>query len=650
MERKYINIIVDVKKYKDEEMLKKYLKKYKIEELYNLKLYIDNIYHNALNEDEELILETIDDWQYDILEKIIKEINPNYKPTVGATIRVGDNKIKLPYWLGSMDKIKPEDTNELDRWINKNPSETYITESKLDGISCLLVVKNKQMKLYTRGDGIIGSDISDLREYFKTIPNVKENIAVRGELIMKTKIFQKKYSNIAANPRNLVAGRIGGKKLREGLTDIDFIAYEVVGDEEMTSPSEQLDRLKKLGFKVVKSEIIEEITKEELINIYLKYKKESEYEIDGIIVQPDLNYERNTSGNPNYAFAFKMRINENIAKAKVVKVEWNISKWGLLKPRVEIEPIQLSGVKITYATGFNAKYINDNKIGKGAEIKITRSGDVIPFIIEVIKPAKKAELPENITYEWNDTGVDIITMDFEDKKCIKLISSFFSQMGIKYISNSTINKLYMNGYTSLIKIIKLNPKDIEKIEGFQKRSAERIYENIVNGLKNITIPDVLGACGIFGQGIAKKKLEVLFNSIPNLLDIYKTKNNEELLNDILKVDGFSTITAKQIINNIIWADLFIKILHKIPFVTFKVNIKISNILDGKYILFSGFRDSNMEKLIKERGGIIEKSLTKKTSYLVVNMNNDLTSNKPKEAKEKGIPIYNNEEFFNKFLI
>lgn len=649
MEKKFINIINDIKQYKDDENLKTYLKKYKIQDLYKLKLHMDNIYHNAISDELENDLLT-EDWQYDVLVELIKEIDPNYKTTVGATIRVGDNKIKLPYWLGSMDKIKPEDTNELERWIKKNPSETYITESKLDGISCLLVVKNKKIKLYTRGDGVIGSDISDLREHFKTIPKIKEDIAVRGELIMKIKTFQEKYSTVSANPRNMVAGRIGGKKLREGLTDIDFIAYEIVGDGEMVSPSEQLDKLKKLGFKVVKNEIIEEITKEELINIYLKFKKESEYEIDGIIIQPDLPYERNTDGNPDYAFAFKMRINENIATAKVVKVEWNVSKWGLLKPRVEIDPIQLAGVKITYATGFNAKYIKDNKIGKGAQIKITRSGDVIPFIIEVVKPSKKADLPDNINYEWNETGVDIITMDFAEKMCIKLISSFFSQMGIKYISIATINKLYMNGYTNLIKIIILNPNDIEKLEGFQKRSAERIHENIVNGFQNITIPDVLGSCGIFGQGIGKKKLETLFNSIPDLLDIYKTKTKKQLLDIILKVEGFSVKTADSIIDNIMWADLFIKILNKIPFVKFKKNIKVSNILDGKYILFSGFRDPNMEKLIKERGGNIDKSLTKKTSYLVVNVGNDLTSNKPKEAKEKGIPIYNSEEFFNKFLI
>ena len=107
-----------------------------------------------------------------------------------------------------------------------------------------------------------------------------------------------------------------------------------------------------------------------------------------------------TDKNPEHAFAFKMVISDQVAEAKVVDVEWNISKTGYLKPRVEIEPIRLGGVTIKHATGFNGNFIESNKIGIGAIIEIIRSGDVIPYIKSVITPAETAKMP-NIPYKWN---------------------------------------------------------------------------------------------------------------------------------------------------------------------------------------------------------------------------------------------------------
>jgi DNA ligase (NAD+) len=157
-----------------------------------------------------------------------------------------------------------------------------------------------------------------------------------------------------------------------------------------------------------------------LVEKLVEFKQDSPYEIDGIIVQADIKYTRNTSGNPDYAFAFK--ILSEVAETTVINVEWNISKWGALKPRVEIEPVELAGVLITYATGFNAKFIKDNEIGPGSRILITRSGDVIPYILKILTRTE-ADMP-TIEYVWNETGVDIISEN-PDEMCIKRMLSFF---------------------------------------------------------------------------------------------------------------------------------------------------------------------------------------------------------------------------------
>ena len=127
-----------------------------------------------------------------------------------------------------------------------------------------------------------------------------------------------------------------------------------------------------MGFNTAHYSLTTILTPEELIGKFLLSKQNSLYEIDGIIVQSNTPYIRNLSGNPTYAFAFKVRLDKNIVKATIEEVEWNVSKWGVLKPRIRIIPINLNGVTITYTSGFNAKYIVDNSIGKGSILKITR--------------------------------------------------------------------------------------------------------------------------------------------------------------------------------------------------------------------------------------------------------------------------------------
>ena len=631
------NIIKKLSKYSDNN-LEKYFENEKLIKLHEIKLYLDDIYYNTGKESG------FTDFQYDILKEILQKKDPNYIPTVGAKIRVGDNKVKLPYWLGSMNKLKPGDISDLNRWIIKNEATDCIVEDKLDGISCLLISQNNNIKLYTRGDGEIGSDISYLTPYFKNIPkNIKENIAVRGELIMKYDTFKEKYSGEFANPRNFVAGRIGSKTLRKGIEDIDFVAYEIVKDGICMKPEDQLIYLKEIGFNTVNYSITSNIEPEELIGKFLLSKQNSQYEIDGIIIQSNTPYIRNTSGNPYYAFAFKVRLDNNIIEATVEEVEWNISKWGILKPRIRIVPVNLGGVTITYTTGFNAKYIVDNDIGPGTIIQITRSGDVIPYIVSVIE-GTYAQLPEE-EYEWNETKVDIISKGNNNIMCVKLIASFFAALKIKYVSEATVNKMYNHGLKNIIDIISAEQQDFEQIEGFGKRLAERTYENIHNGLKNISISLLLGASGVFGLNVGVRKVELLFNAFPNILDIYTDYSYEELYNEIINIEGFSDKTTIKIIDNLEWAEKFIKNIRK--YITLKDEKCVSDDLINYKIVFSGFRDKMLEDKIKKRGGKVVTSISKNTTLLIV-ADIEKSGGKMEKARELGIDIYEKEEFIKVF--
>lgn len=610
--------------------------------LHKIKLYTDDIYYNTGKSSG------LTDWRYDYIKETLNKRDPNYIVPTGTRIREYENRTELPFWLGSMDKKKDE--KEISKWISSNKTKQFLIEDKLDGVSCLISIKSGKVKIFTRGDGKIGADISYLSQYIRNIPkNLKLTIFLRGELIINYKLFKEKYSNEYANPRNLVSGLVGSKTIKEGLEDIDFIAYEIISDEVADIPSVQLDFLDKLGFKTVNRQLVENVSVESLTEILVRNKEISDYEIDGLIVHANFKYERNTTGNPTYAFAFKMRFEDNLIEANVLRVEWNVSKWGTLKPRVEIQPVQLGGVTITWASGFNAKFIVDKCIGPEAIIEITRSGDVIPYIVRVVKKAKQPDMPQ-ICWSWNETKVDIQTDDYSDTSNVKKIANFFAELGIKHVGEKNVQKMYESGLDSLFKIISASEDDFEKVPGFGKKLAERTFVNIHDGLKDLSLPLVLGAYGLFGFGIGVKKLTTLFETFPDILDVYKTMKNEDIIVRILQIEGFSDKSAKKVVDNLEDAKQFIIDIKKCA--TFKektVKTQIENKLQDMKIVLSGFRDKKLEESIVLRGGKVTTSVSKQTSLLVVSSKSEKSSGKVAKALEIGVNVIDREEFLSKFI-
>ena len=168
-----------------------------------------------------------------------------------------------------------------------------------------------------------------------------------------------------------------------------------------------------------------------------KRRKNSQYDIDGIIVTNNENHKRDNSGNPKYAFAFKVLLEDQKAITEIVDIEWKISKDGYINPTVIIKPVKIGGVTISRVTAFNAKYVKENNLGKGAKIEIVRSGDVIPKIEKIIKKAKKILFP-SIEYKWSESGVDILSIGDNSQKDIKEILYFFSKLDVKGMGEKNV--------------------------------------------------------------------------------------------------------------------------------------------------------------------------------------------------------------------
>ena len=589
------------------------------------------------------------DNEFDIVKEYFEKKFPNNPvlQTIGAPIT--KNKVSLPYNMPSMDKIKP-DTDALDKWMKKYTGN-YVLSCKLDGVSGMYTTEDNTQKLYTRGDGTIGQDITHLLPALN-LPKVKD-IVVRGEFIISRTKFEEKYKSRFANPRNLVAGIINSKTIDNKIHDMDFVAYEVI--KPVLCPSDQMKLLEKYGFNTVRNLQMATLTNELLSQLLIDWRSNYEYEIDGIIVSNNKKYAR-TEKNPEHSFAFKMVISDQVAEAKVVDVIWNASKSGYLKPRVRIEPIHIGGVKIEYATGFNGKFIESNKIGIGAVIQLIRSGDVIPYIKSVTTEAEQAKMP-NVPYHWNETNVDIILDNIEDDTTVKEknITSFFVGIQVEGLSTGNVKRLMNAGYDSILKIIHMKKEDYEGIEGFQTKMINKIYNGIQERLKESTLVEIVAASNLLGRGIGKRKLEPIFEKYPNLFTLLIS--NEELKVMLLSVNGIGEENARSIVENMKKMKTFLaeaNLLYKLCNEQSKQTIKTKksqvddHILNGKNIVMTKVRDANIISELSKYGGKLENTITKNTFVLITKSHDDVSS-KTKKANELGIPIMTPLEFTKKYL-
>jgi NAD-dependent DNA ligase len=600
--------------------------------------YLLNADKHYYNTGEPLIT----DDRYDEIKDHLRAIDKKnaYFKRVGADV---DNKVKLPYYLGSQDKIK-DDPKILNKWIQKyNNPKSYIISEKLDGISCLVVYKNGDIKIYTRGDGYYGQDITHIKDYISGIISIKtqkQDIVVRGELIISRENWEK-IKHEGSNARNLVAGLINSKILKKDLLKfIDFVVYEIIEGSSLN-----LDDLKK--FNVVKHKEVKDLSIEFLYDLYKEWKDKSKYEIDGLIIKHNSTYKLKVGENPKYSFAFKSLNMHRQVEVVVNDIEWNVSKDKYLKPIVKFNEIVLNGVKIKQATGFNADFIVKNKIGVGSRIVIIRSGDVIPHIKEVLSPSlnNKPLLPD-VSFVWNKKDIILDDIKKNREQDIKIFSNFMKALNIKGIGEGIITKLYDASHDTLEKIITITKEDLLKIDGIKEKSANNLIEALKDIYKKNCL-DIMFASNILGRGLGERKLKLLIDAYPFICE-----NQEKALkltkDDIIKIDGFGDISADAIVKNLKSFLDFYNSIFKSKVVADDDDdeeepIKTNDKYKDNIYVFSGIRDKELEKVITNSGGKIANIVNKKTTLLIVKSLDDSTV-KVETAKKYNIPIITFEKF------
>jgi NAD-dependent DNA ligase len=596
---------------------------------------------NILNEAEKLYYEgnpKISDEIYDFLLESIQK-KGYIKNRIGAELSQKVNKEKLPQYMGSMDKVKPDESS-LRIWFEKYKNN-YIISDKLDGISGLLCYfDSNNIKLFTRGDGNYGQNISAIIPYLK-LGNLKNNIYpvyFRGELIISKKNW-KYFSDKYSNPRSAVIGIVTKEKgvEIELLKKIDFVVFDVYINNKKLTPLEQLEFSKKNNFNTTYFKYFKNLNKNILSNILIDRRKKSPYEIDGIIVSENKYYEPIKEGNPKHQVAFKMIIDDQKMETTVINIEWNVSKDFILKPIVLINPVNIGGSIIKRVSGYNARFIVENGIGIGSKVIVIKSGDVIPKIIEVVKRVDKVILP-NDNWEWNDTGVDIIlTNKVNDEAEIQKIIYFFNEIGVPEFKEGLIRKVYMNGFNTINKILQISVNDLLKIEGIQSKTANKIYNNINYYYQNSDIEKIIAGLNCLGSGFGTKKIKIISSKIPD----FGKKEIKNLENKLKDLPGFSDKTIKKVMDNY---KNCLKKLNEMPKRnTIKKEVKINENLNNKRIVFTGLRNQELEDLIINSGGFVQSKVNYMTDYIIAKDINE-ESSKLKEAKKLGKKIISLEEF------
>lgn len=524
-------------------------------------------------------------------------------------------KAKLPYWMGSLDKVRTQ--RSLNLWL-RGVTKPLVAAAKIDGVSALY----HNGKLYTRGNGEYGTDISKVLNYI-SLPRV--DYTVRGELVMTTSAFQK-YSHSSKNARNMVAGLLNRKEeTRELLQDINFYSYEIVGLE--MSPSEQYLKLQLDGFTVAAHEVTSSgKTFHELYDII--QDKNLDVGTDGVVLYVDTPYINAEKGNPKYAVALKKDLDVDTRIVQVKEVKWNTSKWAALKPVIVINPVELKGVVIHKTSGFNARYIFNNKINTGAILRIKRSGGVIPTIVDVLQPST---IPLQLPYEnytWH--GVDIIVCEDTRGETIKKLLSTVSHVGLRNLSTATVTKLYDAGLTTLHDIIFANV-DTLRHAGIGEKMAVKLITAINASFfeEGVSIVKLLGGSGLLGYGLGENIVQKLFISIPKFM-----RRKSLSLGDVMAVSGMGPVRAKMVVEYYPEAMAHIgSLLKSGVHIVFPNSQTVESPEEKipKYV-FSGFRDSDLEVRLD-----VYSSVSGKTDYLVVK-SHDMNSAKIEKAKKLGVEI------------
>ena len=613
----------------------------------------------------------VEDHYYDKMEEVLKKKYPRHSFWKQSGAKAVGNKrpdVPLPGPMPGLHHRK-SGTKQLEDFFTVR---SYLIMDKLDGISLQIVYENGvPTEAYTRGDSTKGKDVSYVLSSLK-IPRripTKKRFIIRAEAIIKPSVFDAKHnSHTAKNGKFKAARNMAGGFLNKQPTskdyaeykkygrDIDVICYEILEGAGTATISKQLALLKRYKFDVVWHKKVDASVKDQLSEIYSQRIAKSDYEIDGIVVMKEVSYVRRST-LPKHAFKFKENSEAAMKIVPVQSVNWEISRNGSIIPTVSIKPIRLGGVQVSNFLGHSLFFIENGfkkadaklkkpvrAIGPGAKIKVVRSGNVIPYIVEVVKAAPRGPaLPDvdydrsgvHAVYRGTGTGADSL-------RKVKKLTHFFVKLGMDGFKQSAFQKLFDAGYKTPLKVKRATTQKLNKIEGFGNVNARTLPGEVARVLNKPDFAAFVAASGYmpkFGQD----RVQMIVDQYPQILR-WKGKSSTFIKNKVLAVKGFKQL-----------ADEFAAGLPRVFKLADQLDVKLSitkkaaptgSKLEGVYITFTGVRDKELQTTIEAEGGTVQ-SMKANTNLLLIK-DESYSNKKTEKAEADGISVMTVDSFRSKY--
>ena len=639
---------------------------------YNAKLYYEND------------APVISDYEYDMMFRellVLEEQNPEFQAPDSPIRRVGGKAIdKFEKFthnvkMGSLtDVFSMEELRDFLDGVEKvlGHSPDYSVEPKIDGLSVSLTYRDGIfVQGATRGDGLVGEDVTENLRTVKSIPlKLSEPIpylCVRGEVYMPRKVFeelnQKREINgeaLFANPRNAAAGslrQLDSKICAERKLDIFIFNVQegslYMDGRDILSHSEGLDRLEKLGFTIVSNRIV--ARGYENIKDHIDYLGESRvtsaFDMDGAVVKLDAIDERKTVGEgtstPKWAIAYKYPPEEK--ETKLISIDIQVGRTGVLTPIANLAPIRLAGTTVSRATLHNDRFIQERDILIGDTVVVRKAGEIIPEIVRSIpKDRDGSETIFEMPKLCPSCGHPVVRDDAGDGVAVKCpspvcpaqlsrsITHFASKgaMDIEGLGPQVVELLLSSGKIGgIADLYSLRPEDISSLERMGDKSARKLVDAIESS-KGRGLERLLYALGVRQVGeVAAEEIARKMRTVENLFSA--------TYEDFVSIADIGDITAKELLD-FFSEESTKQMILRLQEVGVDTNAKSEERSDkfaGLTFVLTGtlptMTRDEASAIIKKMGGKVSGSVSKKTSYVVAG---EEAGSKLTKAKELGVAI------------
>ena len=671
----------------------------------NRKLEILNLYkkkinllkkHNNLyfNKDNPEISDAI----YDDLKKEINDLEKKNKflqklelnkKSVGSPPSNKFKKIKhLKPMLSLSNAFDKEDMKDFLSKINnflnsKDMNIELSSEPKIDGISATLIYENSVLtKGLSRGDGVIGEDILENLKTIKEIPkiikgkNIPSTLEIRGEIYIGKKDFSI-ISDSFANPRNAAGGSLRQKNsIETSKIPLKYFAYGFGAIDPMIFETqfEFLHTIKKWGFSINPlCKIVKSLNEIEYHHTQIdEIRSNLDYDIDGLVYKVNnLKLQSrlgNTSNAPRWAIAYKFSAEKAVTKIKDIAIQ--VGRTGAITPVAKVDPVTVGGVVVSNATLHNEDEIRRKDIRIGDTVQIQRAGDVIPQVVAVDllkrdKNSKEYIFPEKCLCGSLTQKEINKTTKKEDavRRCNKgYACDFIAKEKLKHIVSKDafnidgLGKKVIDQFweLNLIKrpsdIFEIDYDKIQKLEGWGELSINNL-KKAIDKSKLIELDRFIFSIGIrhIGQENAKI-LAGFFKSIKKFSDLFVEKNREQILENLIELDGIGStqiISIKSFFSNSKNVEILKNLIHKLKIKDFKI-LNQKGKFSNKTIMFTGgfekMSRSEAKSLVENNGGKILGSISKKLDILVIG-NSKPTKKKIERAHQLKIKIIKENEWY-----